>query len=373
MGRALFVAATRQHVGKTTVSIALINGLKKRFENVGFVKPVGQQHEVVGSAGLRVDKDVTLMKEFFGLKGNYEDMSPVVVPRGYTRDYIDGKICEQGQLDSIHRSFENIQRQNDIVVLEGTGHTGVGSVINLNNAQVAKTLNAEMILVANGGLGSAFDELELNRCMCKEYGVKISGVILNKVVPDKVEMVQEYFTKLLKRWDIPLLGVVPDEPYLGRPSLMDLEKIFKTKLLAGERCRKRPHYNTKDTLMVATGLKLFVDKLGALREAPLIVTHVTRNDIILGFLAHAQRLQQEGHDFNGALVLTGRQDPVIAYIMEMLSAQDLPVLLSKESTFNTMDMIRSYTPKLHKDDQVRLELAVSHYEPYIDFDTLLHR
>eukprot|EP00611_Tribonema_gayanum_P003995 TRINITY_DN13223_c0_g1_i2.p3 TRINITY_DN13223_c0_g1~~TRINITY_DN13223_c0_g1_i2.p3 ORF type:complete len:126 (-),score=52.13 TRINITY_DN13223_c0_g1_i2:51-428(-) len=125
--------------------------------------------------------------------------------------------------------------------------------------------------------------------------------------------------------------------------------------------------------MVATGLKLFVDKLGALREAPLIVTHVTRNDIILGFLAHAQRLQQEGHDFNGALVLTGRQDPVIAYIMEMLSAQDLPVLLSKESTFNTMDMIRSYTPKLHKDDQVRLELAVSHYEPYIDFDTLLHR
>jgi AAA domain len=40
----LFVAATRQHVGKTTVSLALINGLKKRFKEVGFIKPVGQQH-----------------------------------------------------------------------------------------------------------------------------------------------------------------------------------------------------------------------------------------------------------------------------------------------------------------------------------------
>jgi dethiobiotin synthetase len=46
---------------------------------------------------------------------------------------------------------------------------------------VARALNAEMILVANGGLGSTFDELELNRCMCKEYGVKIRGVLLNKV------------------------------------------------------------------------------------------------------------------------------------------------------------------------------------------------
>jgi hypothetical protein len=36
-----------------------------------------------------------------------------------------------------------------------------------------------------------------------------------------------------------------------------------------------------------------------------------------------------------------------------------------------MDMIRSYTPKLHKDDRVRLDLAVKHYKPHINFDILL--
>ena len=75
--RPLFIAATRQHVGKTTVSLAVLSGLRKRFgDRVGFVKPVGQQHVPVGAKGIRVDKDVQLMKEYFGLNHlRYEDMS----------------------------------------------------------------------------------------------------------------------------------------------------------------------------------------------------------------------------------------------------------------------------------------------------------
>lgn len=38
-----------------------------------------------------------------------------------------------------------------------------------------------MILVANGGLGSAYDELELNRGICEKYDIKVRGVVLNKV------------------------------------------------------------------------------------------------------------------------------------------------------------------------------------------------
>ena len=66
----IFVAATRQHVGKTTVSLALMSGLQKRFNKVGFLKPVGQQHLPVRDESgnqLRVDKDVQVMKEYFKL------------------------------------------------------------------------------------------------------------------------------------------------------------------------------------------------------------------------------------------------------------------------------------------------------------------
>jgi hypothetical protein len=85
--RPIFVAATKQHVGKTTTSLALLSGLKKRFEKVGFIKPVGQQHLKVPGSGnqgaIRVDKDVVLMREHFDLSHiEYQDMSPVIIPQG---------------------------------------------------------------------------------------------------------------------------------------------------------------------------------------------------------------------------------------------------------------------------------------------------
>lgn len=162
--RPIFVAATKQHVGKTTTSLALMSGLQKRFPKVGFIKPVGQQHVTVHSETLgkeiRVDKDICLLKEQFHLDHiDYRHMSPVIIPRGYTKKYIDGEISYDEQLKDIEHAFEKVSEASDVVLLEGTGHCAVGSVVGVNNAQVAGMLGASMILIANGGLGSAFDEL----------------------------------------------------------------------------------------------------------------------------------------------------------------------------------------------------------------------
>ncbi len=94
------------------------------------------------------------MRETFNLDHiDYGDMSPVIIPRGYTKDYIEGKITHQGQLDKIMDSFQNVDAASDIVLFEGTGHCAVGSVVGVNNAQVAKMMGADVVLVANGGLG----------------------------------------------------------------------------------------------------------------------------------------------------------------------------------------------------------------------------
>ncbi|MDD5680443.1 MAG: AAA family ATPase, partial [Candidatus Omnitrophica bacterium] len=51
----VFIAATRQNDGKTTVSLGLIAAFRKRFGEVGFIKPIGQRYVI--EEGLKVDED----------------------------------------------------------------------------------------------------------------------------------------------------------------------------------------------------------------------------------------------------------------------------------------------------------------------------
>ncbi|CAJ1948001.1 unnamed protein product [Cylindrotheca closterium] len=383
--RPIFVAATKQHVGKTTTSLAIMSGLKKRFDKVGFIKPVGQQHVAVPSSKgsdemIRVDKDVVLVREHFGLDHiNYQDMSPVIVPRGYTRDYVDGKISFDDQVEAVESSMAHIAEKSDAVLIEGTGHCAVGSIVGLNNAKVASLLGADMVLIANGGLGKAFDELELNRILCQHYGVRIAGVVINKVIPEKYEQTKKYIAKaMMQTWGIPLLGCIPDRPFLGCPALADLERLFGTKLLSGGDLRLR-HYNTSDVNIVTTSLTRFLENLRQKPARTLYICHVTRDDLIVGFLGEFQRAKtstKSDRKFEAALIVCGREGKY-SYskeVMEMIDGHpECPIMAVQKTTHEALKEIHNFTPKLNIDDTNRVQVAVNHYEPYIDFEELMRR
>src|SRR4029077_13711634 len=103
----------------------------------------------------------------------------------------------------------------------------------LNNAQVAALLKSPVLLIASGGLGSSFDELSLNYTQCEKHGVRIAGVILNRVLEEKRGMILQYMEKALKRWEIPLLGCIPYDAFLSSPSMSDFSQLFETEILTG--------------------------------------------------------------------------------------------------------------------------------------------
>jgi phosphate acetyltransferase len=354
--KAIFVAATGQNVGKTTICLGMIAALKKKIQKLGFMKPVGQQHEKVGQ-NLLVDKDVVLFKEYFQLPSQYEDMSPVIFPQGFTRDYLDGKISEETLKTKIHTSFEKISSQNDFTIVEGTGHVGVGSIVNLNNATVALSLGLDIIIIAKGGVGSSFDELALNKGLCDRLGVKICGVILNKVFEEKGEMVQTYINKALKRWNIPLIGCVPYNQFLSTPSMEDFEILFNTKLLSGEQY----HYLHFQTIrLVATSLETFKERIF---PNQLIVTPATREDIVLALIEQRRLQHQEPHH---GLILTGRHPPLPSLITK-LKQVEIPSLYANYTSFDAMRMITSYTAKIRKEDTSKVQKAIELVDKNLDF------
>lgn len=202
-------------------------------------------------------------------------------------------------------------------------------------------------------------------------------VIINKVRHDKYEQTKHYMAKALKQtWGVPLLGCIPDRPYLGCPALADLESLFQTQLLCGESFRLR-HYNKDDINVVTTSLTRFLENLRLKRPRTLYVCHVTRDDLIVGFLGEYQRRRnKEEEPFEAALLVCGRKGKyqVSQEVQDMIKGSSgPPVMIADVSTHEATQAIHEYTPKLNIHDENRVEDAIQHYEPYIDFDELLRR
>ncbi len=299
--KGVFIASTGQHVGKTTVSLGLFTGLKKRIVHLSYLKPIGQEH-ILSRKGTRVDKDVLIFKEHFRLKAKEEELSPVLIPQGFTRDFLDKKIKPSLLKEKILSSFEHLSQKNPFLLVEGTGHCGVGSIIDLNNAQVASLLGLPMILISSGGLGSSFDELALNKALCDQYGVRILGIILNKVLPKKKKMITEYISKALKRWNIPLLGCIPFDPFLSYPTMQDLELLFEKSLETGVKHHLR-HF--KQIRLIATSVETYRE---VALEDSLIITPANREDIILATLTKYwdKRVSDPDNELKVGMILTGR-------------------------------------------------------------------
>lgn len=361
---AVFIAATGQNVGKTTLCLGLIAALKKRFPSVGFIKPVGQRHVKVDGQ-INVDKDAVLFKQHFQLQSSWSNMSPVIIPSGFTRSYLDNEVTEEDMLKKICSAFKTISSNHDYTIVEGTGHVGVGSIFNLNNARVAAELGLGVILIASAGLGSAYDELALNVAMCRYYGVRIKGVILNRVLESKRDMILDYFPKTLKKWNIPLLGCVPFSDLLSHPTVKDFESLFDTSLISGQ----PHHYRTfESTRLVAGSLEAFEMEM---LPNELVITPASRDDIVLKVVqSHRDALNKNGVDLKGGLILTSNQPPS-AQMLQQIRSLDIPALYAPLCSYDVMKMITSFTAKIRTEDQAKIDRAIHLVEENVNFNLLL--
>jgi hypothetical protein len=215
--RHLYLAATGQNRGKTTLSLGLLDLFIGEGLRTGFMKPVGQR-TIVDETGVPADEDAVLVKAVYGLPEPMTVMSPVHIPRGFTKAYIAGEVVEDlgARIAAAHATFGD---EKDVLLIEGTGHAGVGAVIGLSNAVVAARLGAPAVIVSEGGVGRPIDEIVLNVSHFAAHGVPVAGTIVNKVNVDTQPGIAAILEKGLARHGIPLLGVIPYRPILSNPSL----------------------------------------------------------------------------------------------------------------------------------------------------------
>src|SRR5688500_10621882 len=203
--RHLYLAATGMNRGKTTVALGLLAALIDRGLDTGFIKPVGQRYAIV--EGEPADEDAILMRSALGLPDALSAMSPVHIPRGFTRAYIRGDVVDDLPA-RIREAHQNVSAGREALLIEGTGHAGVGAVVGLSNAQVAQMLGAPVAIVAEAGVGRPIDEIVLNHALFERHGVPMVGAIVNKVDADAHPTLPSVLRDGLARHGIELLGML---------------------------------------------------------------------------------------------------------------------------------------------------------------------
>ena len=200
-----FITGTDTEVGKTWISLGIIEALKRQGKNVGVMKPVsaGCEHT---DKGLR-NEDALLLQKNSNIKLDYKTINPFAFEPPIAPHIAAANENIRIDVESLHQHFQTIQQQSDCVVVEGAG----GWLVPLNDfqtlADLAKRINLPVILVVNMRLGCLNHAL-LSVESIRNSGLPLAGWIANQV---NLEMncLKENIETLRHMIDAPMLGQIP--------------------------------------------------------------------------------------------------------------------------------------------------------------------
>lgn len=373
----VFIAGERQHAGKTVSSLGIISALCNHIDpkDIGYFKPVGQEM-ITLPTGERIDKDVRIIKEFTGV--DMPDMgllSPVRIVSGVTRDYIMG--TRQREITAafeknIHQTLHTLSDKK-LIIAEGTGHPGVGSVVGLSNSRVANLLGARILYLVGGGIGRTLDELEVDLSYFSHHQSRVAGVLFNKVLPKKVEMMKEVLSekalcRIFPEWDpaLEVYGYMPQVKYLNNPSMHLISQSFpKHKALRCGRCATAWHLPCRKVKIISQDYEVFRPE-GNLRPRDIAVLAAGSHRRLKSLIDFNAQLPDEKL---GGIILTCANDQMPdARSLELLSTSCLPALAVEQDTAETdLALYKCFrNTKLQLYDTMKHQLIIDLFAEHFD-------
>jgi dethiobiotin synthetase len=403
----LFILGTDQDIGKTATSMGIISKLLSPDcgcspDEIGYIKPVGQQTVMVQSPteGLvNVDKDVLLIAKFYGLDHRpVKPMSPVVWTGGTTAQFIDAATrgdpasARETLRKQIREAYETVAAGRRVVVCEGTGQPGVGSVAGVSNGDVIQLLRdmgvrVITILVSRGGIGSTIDSLfpHLLSLNCMEC--EVNGLIINAVRVDKMPKVRDYLERYYREvfpalyccfskitLPPPIVGLIPEVPELGFPTLRLLAETFA-------RHEKEP-VEFLSRAQPADDASAFVRRVKVrslesgfetyLEPGDAFVIGINANDAILKLLKEHDRQTSEGRQGLSGLILScAGRGGLRSETLAAIHRSAVPLLVLPNDSAEIVREIAEMAVKIQPYDLAKKALVDKAYADYLDFSQLL--
>jgi dethiobiotin synthetase len=201
-----FVTATDTGVGKTLVTLGLMQLLQAQGKSVAAMKPVASGCERYAT-GMR-NADALLLQQQASLTLDYGLVNPYAFEPAIAPHIAAQQAGVTIDTDKIINNYNELNKKADCVLVEGVG----GWLVPLNDdetlADLARLLGVEIIMVVAIRLGCLNHAL-LTAASIRAAGCTLVGWVAN-LLPPLAESAQENISALKSRISAPLLGVLPE-------------------------------------------------------------------------------------------------------------------------------------------------------------------
>lgn len=350
MGRGVYVAAADAASGKTVIGLGILQALSARAATVGVFRPV-----VSDRCADRATE--TLISRAAGGFG-YEACVGV--------RYDELNADPRDALDRIMTRYRSLARRCDAVAIVGTDFTSVGRFAGFSfNAEVAANLATPVLVVVTGlnrsvpEIGAAVEAARGE--LAAEHGTELA-IIVNRVAADVLEPVRKELADL----DVPAFAV-PEIPSLSAPTMEDLMAACDGELLFGD-----PLLLGRRVSCLTVAAMSFPNMLDRLTDGAAVIVPADRaGELLPGLIAaHAS----VSFPYLAGIVLNGGMQ--LPYSLErLIDGLDLrlPVVSSREATFETALTLSAVRGRLTPGATAKIETAVGAFEDAVDQRSLLDR
>ena len=360
----IFIAPTGLHSGLNSISIALLHALDTQGIKASFFKPVAPYTEG------EIERSTQMVKQTYPLN------PPQPMPLKKAQ-----QLISTGQTDRLLEDLVGLHHiatsGTEVTIVEGLVPDRSEPYTAKLNAEIAKALNADIILVSSAEDRSSHDiqaDINLNAAIFGGFKAgNIIGAIINKygtpaeshfMLSNSSDSDAERLSKAPKITldHCPLLGIIPWQRDLISPRTLDIARQLKAGTISEGELEIR---RVKTITLCARTLPNMLNRLTA---GTLIVTPGDRDDIIL-----ACALAETNGTPLAGLVLTGGLVPGddALRLCQKAIANGLPILTTESDTFACANQLHRINTAVPEDDLQRIDLIRAHIAEHIDIPTLL--
>jgi BioD-like phosphotransacetylase family protein len=317
----LLITSVEEGIGKTAIALALARHAQDRGLDVAYMKPKGTR--LRSATGKTRDEDPMLARTLLELDAEMHEMEPVVYSPTFVQNALRGQQDPAELRARVEEHFETLAAEADIVFVEGSDSLSTGSIVDLTDPDLARSLDARVVLVSGHG---QVRDVDRTLTAAERFGDQLAGVLYNGVKDAALDELQEDVVPFLAGRDVRVFGELPRDPALAGVSVASLAEGLGADVLT--------------SAAVSTDGRVERFTVGAMGRGSALDRFRRTRDAVMIASGDRSEVQTAALEASGieALLLTGGFRPSSA-VLGRAEEEDVPVILVQSDTRTTIDRV----------------------------------